>query len=1039
MSNKLFDISLNQGKQFNNYQTKIKKSVNKNMIKSRSIKEGFVTSEQEKMVRPKDDGYTSVLENQERGSRLVNSVNQRDLDELQQLQAKYNDLIQQYTSIQKSIGDSSLATIDRLSSNNPYLNNTIRFTTGHICYVTTEGVVKYIPSPDIWNSTIAPKNYIDINLPWIDSYSTPGTTIPTNPPLISGTFVKMNESLGNEGRNVYTSKLINNPTSDYVGCYNDKPPSTNINAIPVMNASNNVNGFASYASSVYMSNNDAVGPWAAFDQNPNTVWHSAADSADFPQHAYNAATGVYEGSTGVGTGNVGSIYGEYLQISMPGITTASAQNITVSQYSIAPRLDLITTRSPNSWYVLGYDGTQWNQIDRQVSQQFTSGTPKSYNIPNPAGYSGYILLIDKVGNDDQTYNRYCVQVAEWNLFMNSDSTMSDDKRAMIWNPSIIGYTTLDKCQEYAVDNGYQYFGMQDYRSDGTAACLVSNDLLRTQMYGDASLQVSGYPIWASNTSGNIKAYITADGRFVVNDQVTGGIIWSSPNAPADCWWGGLVNPDSIQGSYGGNCVGKPLGIDCGNPDPNQSYGTEGIVGNLNSQLKNAALQNSYSSTSSFSYAPLSEFTGGDPAFCCAKMVDYSYQCGGNAFKTGSVSGGTNINFDCSAEAARCKFFVILQDDGNLCLYRGTSPADNQGAIWCAMTNGKQKSPNPDWVASKGKTGVNYLVSGQALYPDEWIGSTDGSLKLIMQTDGNLVLYTSESKAGCVKGQNDKTYGGGWVNAVYKLNAAGDPSSLGKVAYIDSDSTLKEYPDSMLGLTNEYQIYQNTDSGGNDITSMIVTDEMQCQTSCNNTPDCAVYAYMPSTKTCWLKNKNSYPKSSKYPLSDRNLGVRKPGLTGSTTCSNEIVDIDTVQYDNYNKGAGMTPDTQCNASLVSQSDRIQFDNIKNQLSTLGQDIASKMESLYNQDNKVYEKLNMNAQQFKKDLEKYKTINLKIRQELEIQSNNNIEGMTNFKLNMNDINGMLSDTDLRVLQGNYSYIMWSILAVGILTITINTMKK
>ena len=81
--------------------------------------------------------------------------------------------------------------------------------------------------------------------------------------------------------------------------------------------------------------------------------------------------------------------------------------------------------------------------------------------------------------------------------------------------------------------------------------------------------------------------------------------------------------------------------------------------------------------------------------------------------------------------------------------------------------------------------------------------------------------------------------------------------------------------------------------------------------------------------------------------------------------------------------------------------------------------------------------MNSAQFKKELEKYKNINIKIRKEMELQSNNNIEGMTN--LNMNDINGMLSDADLRVLQGNYSYIMWSILAVGILTITINTMKK
>ena len=42
-------------------------------------------------------------------------------------------------------------------------------------------------------------------------------------------------------------------------------------------------------------------------------------------------------------------------------------------------------------------------------------------------------------------------------------------------------------------------------------------------------------------------------------------------------------------------------------------------------------------------------------------------------------------------------------------------------------------------------------------------------------------------------------------------------------------------------------------------------------------------------------------------------------------------------------------------------------------------------------------------------------------------------------MNDINGMLSDSDLIVLQENYSYIMWSILAVGLLTITVNSMKK
>jgi hypothetical protein len=107
----------------------------------------------------------------------------------------------------------------------------------------------------------------------------------------------------------------------------------------------------------------------------------------------------------------------------------------------------------------------------------------------------------------------------------------------------------------------------------------------------------------------------------------------------------------------------------------------------------------------------------------------------------------------------------------------------------------------------------------------------------------------------------------------------------------------------------------------------------------------------------------------------------------------------------------------------------------------------MENLYNQDKKIYEKMNMNEEEFKKNLEKYKTINMKIRKEKNLQSNNNVEGMQNYiaskKIeglrNMNDLNGMLSDTDLRVLQENYSYILWSILAVGLLTITINTMKK
>jgi hypothetical protein len=348
-----------------------------------------------------------------------------------------------------------------------------------------------------------------------------------------------------------------------------------------------------------------------------------------------------------------------------------------------------------------------------------------------------------------------------------------------------------------------------------------------------------------------------------------------------------------------------------------------------------------------------------------------------------------------------------------------------------MTNGKQKSSNADWVATNGKYGRNYLKMNEVLSSGEWIGSEDGSMKLVMEKDGNLVLYTSITKAGC-KVIKDKTYGNNWINAVYQMDNVGDNSILGKIGYVDSDLNLKEYPDSMVGFTNDYQIYQNTDSIGNDIKSLIVDNQDDCQLACNNNIDCGGYVYQDLSKTCWLKKK----LGEKQENGDVILGVRLPGLKGSKSCSNKIVNVDSIQYKNYSKGSEMTLDTKCDIPVISQEDKLQFDNIKSQLVTLGNDIVLKMEQLYNRDNKIFAKLNMNAEEFKKNLENYKLTNIKIKEEKKLQSNN-MEGMQN--LNMNDLNGMLSDSDLRVLQENYNYIMWGILSVVVLTITINTMRK
>lgn len=1029
MNNNLLKLSLNQGKQFNNYQNKIKKSINS----KRSLKEGFVNEQDEMLLRSQDDGFKSVLQNQRQINNNNNKANQQQLDQLRTLQNKYQNLIQQYNQIQKTLLDSSLEVIDR-TSNNKYLNKNIKFTDGTICYVTSQGIAKPYPTYDIFKNNIGKNgcplenDIINLAIPWLTSY-VPGSIIPTTPTLIVGENMISEESCGNEGKNIYVSSLIDNPTSSYIGCYNDIPSITNINIVPIMKSSNNVNGYISSASTTYLSNNDTFGPWASFDQNPNTYWSSDESSSA----KYNSTTGIYEGTNYVSINNLGNINGESLEISMPGVSTNSAQNITVIQYSLTPRIDLFTTRSPNSWYILGYNNNQWFLVDNRIGENFLNSSPKVYTCSNPASYSSYMILITTVGNNDQSSNRNSVQIAEWNLYSNSLSN-NNDSRAMTLVSNLIENSSFDQCQQYAIDNGYQYFGTTDYQSNGLTSCVVSNDISRIKMYGDGSLQTTAIPLWETNTSGTnaTTCYISSNGTLNLNDS-SGTVIWTTPNSPPDCSNGGYVNPDTIQGSFGGNCVGKPLNIDCGTPNPNQSYGTEGIVGNLNDILKNKSTQ--MLNQTNWTYNPLTDWTGQDPAVCCLKTVNYSYQCGNSAFKTGEINGGTDINFDCSNEVGNCVFFLILQDDGNLCLYRGSDPSSNKGAIWCSNTNGQQKSVNSDWVSSKGKYGRNYLKNNETLIAGEWIGSNDGSMRLIMGTDGNLVLFTSELKPGCNK-NNNYYYGEKDVNSVYQLNSVGNKNNLGKLAYIDSDSKLKEYPDSMISYSNDYQLYQGYDSGGNDLLSLQATSIEDCTSSCNNNLSCAAFVYQSNTTTCWLKNKNAYPKGDKQINNSLVLGIRKPMLKGSTTCSNEIVNVDSVQYDNYTKGPNMDSNTECNTKtqVTSDENRMEYDNIKQSLYSLGQQIASEMENLYNQDNKIYEKLNMNEKEFNKSIAMYKNINNKIQ-------SNNIEGMTtmNKKLSINDINGMLTNTDLIVLQENYSYMFWSILAVGILIVTINTMKK
>jgi hypothetical protein len=794
-----------------------------------------------------------------------------------------------------------------------------------------------------------------------------------------------------KNKNVFVSSLVNNPKTSYVGCYLDKPQSTSVKMIPVLSSSNMNNGNADptflstryviYSSSVYQNNQNGYNVAGAFDQDPNTWWHSN-DS-----NIYNDSTGEYIGSVTMDytdiDGSTKTAKGEYIWVKLPGSSQQIATN-----YSIMPREGFETNRSPNTWIVLGGQsdsttnwsevGKNWVCIDQQSGQTFHSKQSNNYTISNPGPYNYYCILVTKVGNDDVNSNRISLQMSI-DYFMNTDALMTDDKRAMIYDTSY-PYLTYDQCRQKAADDGYRYFGMQDVKDDGTAACLVSNDLFRVKSYGRGDVIYVPHLLWSSNTGNNpgSKAKLEQDGRLTVTNT-DGKIIFQTP-ANSDC------------------------------------------VVTYTSTPKMNAPGNDYTM-----------FTGKTPETCQAEC-DAIDGCYGIALNNGNCwpkykfenwyddSGTTMYQRTTPGDAALCKFYCILQGDGNLCIYKGADPSAQNESVWCSMTNGKQQDANSNWLAKNGSTGTSYFTVGTILYPGQWVGSDDGTLQLIMQPDGNLVLFGCTISNQCTQ-QQDRTYGLGWTNAVYENEPVGNTNVIGKMGYIDESNTLYEYPSELMKRkkTDHFIKLAEHDSVGNDITYMTNTTPSDCQEACNNEPNCFGYEFDNAGNRCWLKDKNMYPVGDKKYTPGYDLYYSSMQPDPNDTCTKDVMAIDSVEWGSYyHSGQKMSKERTCGLSKAMASENYELAQIETQLGAVAQALVDNINSLETLNSDMFQQMGIDKTVLNENLVTYKKIASQYGQ--------------GGQADLTNVNGILSDTMTRTLQENYGYIFWCILAIIIIVITI-----
>ena len=491
-----------------------------------------------------------------------------------------------------------------------------------------------------------------------------------------------------------------------------------------------------------------------------------------------------------------------------------------------------------------------------------------------------------------------------------------------------GAYTYDQCKASAIDAGYRYFALQgvDY-STSKGYCAATNDKTTAMSLGNSYIITSQIPLWASGTTGDNQgsiAVLNGDGTLVVNNT-SGTTIFTTPVSESV-----KSQPNPYIGCYTLDNQTKDYEIadrytltfdQCQDLATDKGYQYFGVGGNNRQDIVKRCI--------------------GFNDLQTAQQNGLSKKC---KDQTSGGSGAASIYAtDNNNTLGNC--FLILQEDGNMCIYGGSSPSDNQGIIWSSGTNGKQQAPNPIYAAANGKYGKNWITSGSTLAAGEFVGSINGNIALIMQTDGNLVLYTFTHTTNCKK-MSDGNYGAGISgNALYDIGKVGNLASLSKTGYIDQDSRLR---------------VNNTTTEGFDVPS--------------------------STST---------PTNSSFPS------------------------IDSITYDNYIQYDSLTSgDDLAYANSVQKEQLLQLQNKLNELSS---QISSYTNNFGTRIIDTQSQSKSNTDGIQLYLDNLNTINNKIK---------------HFDTNIENI---LNDSDIVVLQKNYNYLFWSILAAGSVLVAMNISKK
>ncbi len=720
---------------------------------------------------------------------------------------------------------------------------------------------------------------------------------------------------------------------------------------------------------------------------------------------------------------------------------------------------------------VGFDLTDKSSNDYSVLED-ADGNLALHGTPLMAGPSGAFPCTDYAGTNlyvskpiDFNYDTNMVYVGVYDQAAANQGGLS--MQVDLTN------STVKQCVTRAMDKGMSYASLSNYNpTTKTGQCYIGNTLLNGGT-SNAFRTITRATIFTVTPSHD-KLSFAADGG-IYSGTGTGASLFATPLITAvgttkvpisilSPQYGGTVNELTASYAYEqgwGNW--ENLKIFNGSP-----VGTPGVSLNTTRQysywypvLRTYSYQ-WYGRTYTYQQYDWEIRTQTDRVTWHGTGYVYiRYRCGNKDMTPTSrrVNLGEGFSIGCwELYEQYPSFSMRLSDDGEITivnnrnpndiLYRNMNQISNQAETQMVSIAGANKTmmpwaDRPDWVngsINRGGVLTSYSMNPSTLVNGQYISSPTGKCRLIFNksagSSGALVLeysvYNVSQTQGATTGtdKDNNLIGNGGNYSQYYLTKVDKPNIKGKMAYIDINSGLHEYPSAMTEFENDYIQMKDFQpyslSGTVDTTSR---KEDACRTACNNDPSCAGYTYTNSVCTRYTDT-NIYPKGNRILDEGKVTHIRKKKITANSsntshfTCNKFINNVDSVVYTSYPETSNMNPQQKCALGLILEPRMAELQTKNTAAVDKGKEIKGSINRVYTNQNELKETINTKSEEIEYGISRQEAV----KKQIDKFDDSNITNTAT-----------VTDTELLLLSDNYKYVLWSIMMVGAGVIAIKSFRS